>query len=117
MNRERVKKLKKDRRRKRIRAKIKGSKTHPRLSVFKSNRAMSAQLVDDVSGKTLICAYSREIKKQANKTIISFELGKLLASRALAKKIERVVFDRGGNKYHGRVKALAEGARQAGLKF
>jgi len=117
MNKEKIKTTKKLRRRNRIRAKIKGDAERPRLSVFKSNREIYAQLIDDVKGKTLVSASAKEIKEQANKTATSFELGKLLAEKAAAKKIVQVVYDRGGNKYHGRIKALAEGARQAGLKF
>ncbi len=117
MNKEKVKTIKKLRRRNRIRAKIKGDAKRPRLSVFKSNRTIYAQLIDDTIGKTLVSASAKEIKGKVNKTSASFELGKLLASKALLKKIEQVVFDRAGNKYHGRIKALADGARQAGLKF
>jgi large subunit ribosomal protein L18 len=75
-------------------------------------------LIDDVSGKTLVSAHSSEIKdKKANKTVIANELGKLLATKAIAKKISTVVFDKSFYKFHGRIKAAAEGAREAGLKF
>ncbi len=125
MNNEKVKKTKRDRRRIKIRAKIKGTKESPRLSVFKSNKGMYLQLIDDDQGKTLISAHSGEIKlsktknkeSKADATKIEFELGKLMAKKALGKKITKVVFDRGGFKYHGRVKAAAEGARKGGLKF
>ncbi|RMD58933.1 50S ribosomal protein L18 [Candidatus Parcubacteria bacterium] len=106
-----------ERRRKRVRAKIGGTKQHPRLSVFRSNQGMYLQLIDDTSGKTLASAHSREVKREAKKVEVAFELGKLIAQRAQEVGIKEVVFDRGGRKYHGRVKAVAEGAREAGLKF
>jgi len=117
MNKARVKKIKKVRRHKRVRAKNSGTGKRPRLSVFKSNKGMYLQLINDEKGHTLASAYSSEIKKKEKKTVISFELGKLIAKKALAKKITRVVFDRGGNKYHGRIEAAARGAREGGLKF
>ena len=117
MNPGKLKQVKRDRRRKRIRAKIIGSASCPRLSVFRSNRGMYVQLIDDQSGKTLVSASTKEIKSKGKKVEVSFELGKLIAQKALALKIEEVVFDRGGNKYHGRIDALAQGARQGGLKF
>lgn len=125
MNTEKKKKLKKERRRNRIRAKVSGTKRCPRLSVFKSNAGMYLQLIDDEAGKTLISAHSQEVKLSkgerqqgpGEKTAVSLALGKLLAEKAKSKKITRVVFDRGGNKYHGRVKAAAEGARAGGLEF
>lgn len=104
-------------RRKRIRAKIKGTKNCPRLNVFRSNRGMYVQLIDDDKGMTIAAASSREINVQAVKKDVSFQLGKLIAKKALGKKTEKVVFDRGGYKYHGRVRALADGAREGGLKF
>ena len=112
-----AKKLKREKRRGRVRAKVFGTAVVPRLSVFRSNYGMYLQMIDDVSGKTLASAHSREIKKEDNKKSISLELGKLIAKKALAKKIEKVVFDRGGYKYHGRVRAAAEGAREGGLIF
>ena len=125
MNKEKAKNLKKTRRQIRIRAKISGTKTCPRLSLFKSNKGMYLQLIDDTSGKTLVSAASKEIKltkgdlkdDEGKKITTSFALGKLLAEKAKEKKISQVVFDRGGNKYHGRVKAAADGAREGGLKF
>lgn len=102
------------RRHKRVRAKIFGTAQRPRLCVFKSNQHIYAQLIDDEKGKTLAAASDLEIKKSAEKTK---EVGKLIAEKAKVKKIEKVVFDRGGYKYHGRVKALAEGAREGGLNF
>lgn len=103
----------------RIRKKIKGTADKPRLSIFRSNTSIYCQLINDVDGVTLLAASSREnaVDKSASKTDQSKAVGKILAERALAKDISQVVFDRGGNLYHGRVKALAEGAREAGLKF
>lgn len=105
------------RRHRRVRATVKGTPAHPRLSVFRSLRGMVAQLVDDTSGKTLCYASSKEITKKEGKVSVSTELGKLIAEKAKAKGVAKVVFDRGGYKYHGRVKALADGARAAGLQF
>lgn len=105
------------RRHRRVRAKISGTADCPRLCVFRSNRGMYLQAIDDTKGLTLVSAHSREIKTKGTKTEISQALGVLLAERLLAKKVSQVVFDRGGNAYHGRVQAAAEGARQAGLQF
>lgn len=103
----------------RVRGKISGSAELPRLSVFKSNKEIYAQLVDDKNGKTLVSASSREKGVDANgtKTEVSAAVGKAIAAKAKAAGIENVVFDRNGFVYHGRVKALADGAREAGLKF
>ncbi len=117
MNKEKIKKNKQIRRRGRIRVKVKGTAKRPRLSVFRSNKGMYLQLIDDNSGITLASAASSEVKKTDKKEVISFELGKIIAKKGLDKKIENVVFDRGGNKYHGRIKAAADGAREGGLKF
>jgi large subunit ribosomal protein L18 len=105
------------RRHRRVRAKISGTADCPRLSVFRSNRGMYLQVIDDNKGQTLVSAHSREVKAKGTKLEISQALGQLLAEKLLAKKISQIVFDRGGNAYHGRVKAAAEGARQAGLQF
>lgn len=106
------------RRHKRIRSTLSGTATRPRLSVFRSNRGMYVQLIDDVSGKTLVSANSKEIKaKNLKKIDMALALGKLLAEKATKNKITQVVFDCGGYKYHGRVKAVAEGAREGGLIF
>jgi len=112
------------RRQKRVRAKIFGTATRPRLCVFRSGKHIYAQLVDDEKGKTLVSARDQELKPMAGKkksvaekTNIAFEVGKLLAGKALENKIEKVVFDRRGYAYHGKVKSLAEGAREGGLKF
>ena len=104
-------------RHRRVRSKIIGTKKCPRLSVFRSNTGMYLQLIDDSSDKTLVSAHSREITKKEAKTVVGLELGKLIAKKAIDKKIKEVVFDRGGYKYHGRVKAVADGAREGGLKF
>jgi large subunit ribosomal protein L18 len=105
-------------RRRRVRAKVTGTAERPRISVFRSNRGISAQLVDDDAGRTLAAvnwteAPLRELKRmdQARKA------GELLAERAKAAGVETAVFDRGGYQYHGRVRALAEGAREGGLTF
>lgn len=103
----------------RIRNAIKGTAERPRLSVFRSNRYIYAQLIDDRAGETLAHASSHEsaVEIKGNKTEQSAKVGQLLAERAKAKGIETVVFDRAGYLYHGRVKALADGAREGGLKF
>ena len=112
-----VKQNKRFRRKNRVRAKISGTATCPRLSVFRSNRGIYAQIINDEVGKTLVAVGIGEIKKKEKKIAVSLELGKLVATKAKAKGINQVVFDRNGYKYHGRVKALAEGAREGGLKF
>jgi large subunit ribosomal protein L18 len=101
----------------RIRKTISGTATNPRLSVFRSNKAISCQLVDDINGVTLASASSKEVKSGGNKTEISKQVGELIATRAKAIGLESAKFDRGGNLYHGRVKSLADGAREAGLNF
>lgn len=117
MNKEKIKQNKQIRRKAKIRAKISGTKECPRLSVFKSNKEMFLQLIDDINGNTLVSVNSKEVKKQGKKIAVGLELGKLIAKKALDKKISKIVFDRGGCKYHGRVKAVADGARECGLKF
>lgn len=104
-------------RRARVRAKISGSQERPRLSVYRSTTHIYAQLIDDVAGKTLAAASTKEISTKANKVNLSAEVGKLIANKAKAAGITEVVFDRGGNRYHGRIKSLADAAREAGLKF
>jgi large subunit ribosomal protein L18 len=107
------------RRHRRVRKKIVGTAERPRLAVFRSNRGISAQLIDDLEAKTLASASWLQVKKsfKGNKTEQAAEVGKLLAEAAKKANVETVVFDRGGYLYHGRVKALAEGAREGGLKF
>ena len=107
-------------RKKRIRARVEGTSERPRLSVFRSNKHLYAQLVDDAKGHTLVAASTleEELKEKLGGTIEGAKtLGNLIAKRALAKKISMVVFDRSGYLYHGRIKALADAAREGGLKF
>ena len=107
-----------ERRHKRVRAKVFGTAERPRLVVFRSNRGIEAQLVDDLEAKTLAAASWLHLSKaKGSKTDQAAEVGKLLAQRAKDAGVESVVFDRGGYLYHGRVKALAEAAREGGLKF
>jgi large subunit ribosomal protein L18 len=103
----------------RIRKKISGTTARPRLSVFRSNKEIYVQLIDDSTGVTLASANSRNkaIESKGNKVEISKTVGMLLAEKAKAKGIEHCVFDRGGYLYHGRVKAVADGAREGGLNF
>lgn len=105
-------KIKKQKRHKRVRAKIKGTEKRPRLSVFKSNKHIYTQLIDDENNKTLaaVAASDKGLKS-------AYEVGKLLAKKAIDKGIKEVVFDRGGYKFHGTVSELAKGAREGGLKF
>ncbi|HEY4543584.1 MAG TPA: 50S ribosomal protein L18 [Tissierellaceae bacterium] len=104
----------------RVRKKIEGTPERPRLNVYRSGNNMYAQIIDDASGTTLVAASTLDkelsLDKTGNKEAAK-EVGKLVAKRALDKNIENVVFDRSGYIYHGRVKELAEGAREAGLKF
>jgi large subunit ribosomal protein L18 len=108
-------------RQKRVRAKIHGDKGKPRLSIFRSNRGIYAQIIDDVKGQTLVSFSDKKLKGQVlaqkTKTEIAGIVGEELAKLAKTKKLKRVVFDRGGYRYHGRVKALADGARKGGLEF
>ncbi|MCX6759293.1 MAG: 50S ribosomal protein L18 [Candidatus Nealsonbacteria bacterium] len=109
---------KRHRRHKRIRAKVFGTADKSRLCVFRSEKHIYAQLIDDEKAKTIIEASDLEFKKnRGTKIEKAKEVGKLIAKKAKDLKIERVVFDRGGYKYHGRVRAVAEGAREGGLKF
>ncbi len=132
-----IKREKRIRRHKKIRAKIKGTNECPRLCVFRSLKHIYAQLINDEKGKTLVVVSDQEIKKskrilqgassknkkteketaRTRKVAIAYEVGKLLAEKALKKKIQKAVFDRGGYKYYGRVKAVAEGAREGGIQF
>lgn len=140
-NLQKRKRVLKQRRHKRIRSKISGTANCPRLCVFRSNKYIYAQLINDTAGKILAVANNQKIqlkdKKESKqipsqkakgdmkkkvayatgKTAMAYEVGKLIANAAFKKKIKKVLFDRGGYKYHGRVKALAEGARDAGLRF
>jgi large subunit ribosomal protein L18 len=104
------------RRRRRVRAKVSGSAERPRISVFRSNRGISAQLIDDIAGRTLAAvAWTEPELRGLASAERPARAGKLLAERAKAAGVERAVFDRGGYRYHGQVKALAEGAREGGL--
>ena len=106
------------RRRRRVRAKVRGTAERPRLSVFRSNRGIGAQLIDDVAGHTVAAVnWTEGDLKGLGSMEQASKAGQLLAERAKAAGVEVVVFDRGGYRYHGRVKALADGAREAGLKF
>lgn len=103
-----------------IRTKVSGSAQRPRLTVYRSNKGIYAQLIDDLSGKTLFSASSleKEISKEGVKPVdLSRMIGKRLAEKAKAAGVDAAVFDRNGYRYHGRVKALAEGAREGGLQF
>ncbi len=126
------KKEKRIRRHRRIRAKIIGTVEVPRLCIFKSAKHIYCQLINDEKGQTILSSSDFEIKKVktkktgaketkekklSSKTAVAYKVGKLIAEKALEKKIKKVVFDRGGFAYHGRVKALTEGAREGGLKF
>ncbi|MEX2529724.1 MAG: 50S ribosomal protein L18 [Gemmatimonadota bacterium] len=116
--------LQRERRHRRVRNKVIGTTDRPRLVVYRSLKHLEGQLVDDDTGMTLVGASTRaatveeaELEGSRRKVAQAFAAGKLLAERARAQDIEAVVFDRGGYKYHGRVKAFAEGAREGGLKF
>src|SRR3989344_4806801 len=101
----------------RVRAKIRGTAEKPRLTVFRSNRSIELQLINDVEGKTVAMATTKEVKGAKGKTQASEEAGKLIATRAIKVGIKKAVFDRSHYRYHGRVKAVAEGARKAGLEI
>ena len=106
-------------RHKRVRAKISGTAERPRLCVYRSNANISAQIIDDVAGKTLVSAstYGVSFEGNGSNKAAAREVGKMIAEKAVAMGITEVVFDRGGYLYHGRVSELAEGAREGGLKF
>ncbi|MBM3231042.1 50S ribosomal protein L18 [Candidatus Peregrinibacteria bacterium] len=104
------------RRKKKIRSKVNGSSDRPRLSVFRSNLQITAQIIDDSAGKTLVFASTKELKSKPTMDGAK-KLGVALAKKAKEKKIDSVVFDRNAYKYHGRVKALADAAREGGLQF
>lgn len=106
------------RRHKRVRSKIKGTSVRPRLSVFRSNKHIWAQLIDDERGVTVASAADLGLgKDKSKKTELAHKIGAVIAKKAAEKKIEKIVFDKGGYKYHGIVKSLAEGAREGGLQF
>ena len=106
------------RRRRRVRAKVRGTAERPRLSVFRSNRGVQAQLIDDVKGHTLAAvSWTEDDLRSLGRMEQASRAGELLAERARAAGVDTCVFDRGGYQYHGRVRALAEGAREGGLRF
>jgi large subunit ribosomal protein L18 len=106
------------RRRRRVRSKVRGSAERPRVSVFRSNRGISVQLIDDDAGRTLASvAWTEDDLRKLPRAEQAKRVGELLAERAKAAGVESVVFDRGGYRFHGRVAALAEGAREGGLRF
>ncbi len=104
------------RRKKTVRRKVTGTAERPRLSVYRSNKHIYAQLIDDIAGKSLVTSSDKAIKK-GTPVERAIEVGKEIATKAKTMKINQVVFDRSGYKYHGRVKSLADGAREAGLEF
>src|SRR3989338_880579 len=116
-NRERKKKMALLRRKQRSRAKIFGTGERPRLQVFRSLKYISAQIIDDTHGHTLIAAHVKQLQTEGSRTQQAEALGKLIAKKAQTKQIRKVVFDRSGYKFNGRVKAFALGARAGGLEF
>jgi len=111
------KRMHREKRRQRVRRKIVGTAGRPRLSVYRSNVHVYAQLIDDDAARTLAAADSREVGEAENRKDAARKVGELIARKAQEAGIEVAVFDRGGNKYHGRIAALAEGAREGGLKL
>ncbi|MEL6389493.1 MAG: 50S ribosomal protein L18 [Bacteroidota bacterium] len=101
----------------RIRKKVAGTAERPRLTVFRSNKNISCQLIDDLSGTTLLSASSTKMQISEDKSAVAKAVGRQLAEQALQMNIQNVVFDRSGYVYHGRIKSLADGAREGGLKF
>jgi len=125
MNKQIAKNQRRYRRKAKIRSKISGSAKRPRLSVYRSNASMYVQLIDDKKGRTIVSAHTKELKdvkvskddELGKKEKESFMLGELIAKKGIEKKIKEIIFDRGSYLYHGRVKAVGEGARKGGLKF
>ena len=118
MKKHQIKNQAKIRRHKRVRVKVSGTAVRPRLSVYRSLEHVYVQLIDDTSGKTLVSAKDGELKeKLKTKTDKAMAVGKLIAEKALAKNIKEAVFDKGTGKFHGRIKAVADGAREQGLKI
>lgn len=119
----RTKSERRERRQARVRTKVTGTSQRPRLSVFRSLRSVYAQLIDDTTGKTVVSVHAKATDSKTNvgerkgKTAKAYRLGKALGEKAKSQNITAVVFDRGGYRYHGRIQALAEGARDAGLEF
>lgn len=117
MNKQVNKNLKHKLRKGRVRSRVSGTEKRPRLNVFRSNSHIYAQVIDDITGKTLAASSTELVKATGKKLEQAVLVGKDVASKASAKGITEVVFDRGGYRYHGRVKALADAAREGGLKF
>lgn len=117
MNKKNETTIKRIRRHARVRSKIKGTAECPRLSVFKSNKGIYLQIIDDNKGATIASVSAKEIKADKINIETGKKLGQLIAKKAKEKKIDEIVFDRGGYKYHGKIKAIADGAREEGLKF
>lgn len=122
MSREQLSGMQRDRRKRRVRKKIMGDPARPRLSVFRSHRHIYGQIVDDLHSKTLAAASSKSLDlkdqlKHGGNVASARKVGELLAKQAMARGVRRVVFDRNGYLYHGRIKALADAAREAGLEF
>ncbi|MFA5130188.1 MAG: 50S ribosomal protein L18 [Patescibacteria group bacterium] len=118
-NVQRIKNEAKERRVARVRARVKGTTERPRLAVLRTLRHTSVQLIDDTEKKTIASVSDRDIKKtkEMKPVEVAREIGKLIAARAIEKNVKRAVFDRRDKKYHGRIRALAEGAREGGLEF
>ncbi|MFH1956744.1 MAG: 50S ribosomal protein L18 [Patescibacteria group bacterium] len=117
MKKIKTKKVKRKIRSKRIRSKISGTKECPRLSVFRSNKHIYLQLINDDENKIILQVNDGELKEKSKKTDLSEKIGELMAKKAKKIGVKKVIFDKGGYKYHGRVKAAAEGARKGGLEF
>ncbi|MCF7795293.1 50S ribosomal protein L18 [Patescibacteria group bacterium] len=117
MNWHKFRQQKRDRIHKKVRKKINGTAERPRLSVYRSNTNMYAQIIDDEKSITILSANAKELKSKGTKKELAKELGVLIAKKAKDKKITKIVFDRGAFRYHGRVRALAEGVREGGLEF
>ena len=116
-NSEKTKRKNRAKRHNKIRSKVFGTGDAPRLNVFRSNKCLFIQLINDETNTTIVSINDKEIKSGKTKIDKAKEAGKLIAKKAKEKKIDKVVFDRGGYKYHGRVQAMADGAREEGLKF
>lgn len=118
MNKVKENNNRKERRHGRVRAKVSGTGARPRLSVFRSNKGLYLQLIDDSKGATIVSVHTKELDAtKGSKVEQAFLMGKAIAEKALAKNIKQVVFDRGSYKYHGRTEAVAQGAREGGLEF
>lgn len=117
MNWHKFRQQKRDRIHRKVRKKISGTAERPRLSVYRSNTNMYAQIINDEEGVTILSANAKELKSKGTKKELAKELGILIAKKAKDKKITKLVFDRGAFRYHGRVRALAEGVREGGLEF